>query len=91
MQVKSPRRKTYGDGGEEYAGSGEEVLVIKALPDRVPPANAVRVDGDLSLSLASRSGTISERSHLGIKPELLGELHKDLRVCTLYWRDIRDE
>lgn len=27
---------------------------------------------------------VSRRPYLGIEPELLGELHKDLRVCTLF-------
>jgi len=37
----------YSDSCEQYARSGEKVLVIKTLPDGVPPANAVCIDGDL--------------------------------------------
>jgi len=39
--------ETHSDRGKEYARSREVILVIKTLPNRVPPTNTVCVDSDL--------------------------------------------
>src|SRR5258708_32699674 len=66
----------YSDGGEQYARTGEVVLVIKTLPDGVPPANTVRIDGDLYSPLVIVSSKIADGTTSESNQNFLGNCIK---------------